>query len=458
MTTLSVNPEDRPLQWNRLFTFFRCAVTLMISLTASSCSCIPSPLTTPNKAYHTGPAAVKKLEAGAWLGHVEFDDQGELWSHNQLRIVTEKIRSVAARGRVKLILYAHGWNNTAREDAPLGKNFEQFENLLNALAEIHSEGQDNYPYQIFGVFLSWRGHEFPRRAGIDIWDRLQAASRVGGLSGTEAVVDLALAARTNPQSLVLLTGHSLGTIIAENTANRVLMSHVLEAKYRRGGGHTGPLFDIVLLVNSAQSSLIPHQMIAGLKAQGARYRNHGHQDVPLIFLLTAQDDWLTGKLFPLSVLFARANPLNTQVSGKVRGRYADGPDGDTHDPASQRTTQFMAGAHNASLRSHTMVALDRKTSGSSAPPDRNSMKNAILENLDSGKRFAGDSIEIHGDSSNFLLQRSMGAWNNTPYWVCSTPKEFFSGHSGFWDNNNTVALTAALLGINGERARLSSEL
>ena len=428
----------------------------MLGALGGSCSFIPAPLTTRNQAYHTGAAAVEDLQGGVKLGHVEFDDQGELWSHGQLRTVTESIRGAAEKGPVKLLLYAHGWNNSSRPGKSPGINLQQFKHLLNALGEVSRSG-DDYPYQIFGVYLGWRGHELSTRSYVDIWDRLQAAARVGGLSGTEAVVDLALAARTNPKSLVLLTGHSLGTIIAENTANRVLMARALEAKYRPGGGR--PLFDIVLLVNSAQSSLIPHQMITGLKEQHIRYRNARSGDVPLICLVTAADDWLTGKLFPLSVLAARANPLNTQVSGKVRSRYAEGPDGDTGDRGSQFSTQFKAGAHNVALLSHEMTVVEnserKSRSGAEAGPVA-AMREVVVRNLTGPARTASGDIPISGDTHDFALTSKADAWNDTPYWVCRTPKRFFSGHGGFWDNNNIVALTAALLRLGHGGAQLSA--
>lgn len=64
-----------------------CALFLLVLIPSLS-SC------TRNSGYRQSEAlTVEKRESGAVLGHVEFDDQGELISTRQLNQVTEKIRS-----------------------------------------------------------------------------------------------------------------------------------------------------------------------------------------------------------------------------------------------------------------------------------------------------------------------------------------------------------------------------
>src|SRR5215211_7698998 len=52
------------------------------------------------------------------LGFVEFDDQGWLWSREQMRAVLDRIIEEDARQRLLIITFVHGWKHNAAYDDP----------------------------------------------------------------------------------------------------------------------------------------------------------------------------------------------------------------------------------------------------------------------------------------------------------------------------------------------------
>src|SRR6188474_3304111 len=61
------------------------------------------------------------------LAFVELDDQGELWSNQQVLAADRLIRDASAADGLVLNIFIHGWQHNAREG---DSNIEGFESML----------------------------------------------------------------------------------------------------------------------------------------------------------------------------------------------------------------------------------------------------------------------------------------------------------------------------------------
>jgi len=213
------------------------------------------------------------LEREAFV--IEFDDEGELWPADTLPVRRAKVgvedppRSLPADpilGRpmsqfeqarsairfakqagkdVTLIVFAHGWKHGAMREtsnhAP--SNLVSFERFMKALRQ--TEYAKNMHDRVFiGVYLAWRGALWdplresfkydPIRNLSDIglsftlWNRLNAADRVGRASGTSVMLTLAAEAKRrdlNPREtkdFVIFVGHSMGARVVEHAVGQAL--------------------------------------------------------------------------------------------------------------------------------------------------------------------------------------------------------------------------------------------
>lgn len=197
------------------------------------------PITTPAGSTMTNPIH---------LHAIEFDDHGEPLNRFQLEGALMDVRDVKGKGmRLTLVLYAHGWNNNARED---NDNYQSFRDFLQDLNAVSVTGKPKQDHQLVGVYLSWRGKALDhpdalvRGVGTLIspftfWNRINAVERVARFSCTEAVLSLSAEARrsvspsaTNspgkfPDSRIVLVGHSMGGMLLERAVAQAYLGGML---------------------------------------------------------------------------------------------------------------------------------------------------------------------------------------------------------------------------------------
>jgi hypothetical protein len=161
------------------------------------------------------------------LAFVEFDDAGEFWSigdqrwdrpqdgkknrwpRSQIENAVETVNAgrvvaQAANRQFIVLTFVHGWhNNASRYDEEHNQNLRSFKRSLDYLA-THTKEQTSCVGEqcpvVVGIFLAWRG-KLVQNDLLHVFtyaNRRDAANRVGGVSMTEAIMLLALAAKGAP--------------------------------------------------------------------------------------------------------------------------------------------------------------------------------------------------------------------------------------------------------------------
>jgi hypothetical protein len=175
---------------------------------------------------------------------VEFDDQGRLWSPEQVERLD---RTLASEGRrtdsegVLIVFFAHGWLHDARVCDPFVACFRAF------LAEIASEtaaaarvaGAGFKPPRVVGVYAGWRGRSVTEPfAQLTFWSRKHAAERIGGGELVEVLTHLDQFVRRENAggrfAALNVIGHSFGGTMLYTALANILKARLVEALDRRG--------------------------------------------------------------------------------------------------------------------------------------------------------------------------------------------------------------------------------
>jgi hypothetical protein len=397
-----------------------CALFLLVLIPSLS-SC------TRNSGYRQSEAlTVEKRESGAVLGHVEFDDQGELISTRQLNQVTEKIRSESTEPML-LLVYIHGWNHNASGKWITGNSdLVDFRETLDKLAKVTRR-------KTMGVFVSWRGRTYaPLPVGVDYFHRHAAARRVGGVSGTEVLYELGMTARkANRGNRVLMVGHSLGGAVLESAMAEAVAAQVATAKAKGETlKRTDFPADLAISLNSAESAMTARKLLATFKRRGIRDVEGG----PVMVSLTSQRDIITSVFWPIGNFLGRYVPGFNWFNTGVAGTYRKDPDGNKLRGTQGQAHRTTVG-HFKPFFSHEAQMVARE------PRDLA----AILKDNRQARR--GDGFIVKGEKEVFLFSRpNEPYYNDTPYWVVPIPGEFINDHWDQW-NGNFIGLMTALMSM-----------
>lgn len=377
---------------------------LLVALALAGCA-------EPNKPYwmtgHGETArAVLPRERGDFyenLAVVEIDEQGDLWSGEQIRRAREMIRATAKPPL--LFVYVHGWQNNAH---PTNKDLITFNWYLRQLAKNPRIAAGS---TVCGVFIGWRGATLRDLKGLDylprfatFWSRLDATNRVAGVPLTRAIGEIVAAAREHPvdRGVSVLLGYSFGGRVLERTLGQALvMQHAFSAD------QDGALLpaDLTILINSASEALYAREIKLAL--------SNWKSERPAIISITADTDLVTTYAWPFGQTFMH-----------LFGSFRD------YERRNRRETQhsyvFSTAGHRPETFTHEVAAIPATTI-----PDG---QTAFAYNADHATAEKFYITRDDGKLDAFALRRlpsgRPGALPVGGYWVLDVPPDILQGHGG----------------------------
>lgn len=273
------------------------------------------------------------------VGYVELNDQGELFSREQMNNVLDALQDKAGRNDVLMVVFAHGWNHRAKEG---DGNINTFRKVLES-ASITERNDANREKrtrrEVFGVYVGWRGLslKIPVLEYLTFWDRKNTAAKVGAGDVTELLSRIELVKRTRDaikaqgiaQSLIascqgnssndctndiskektaksdtrlVVIGHSFGGLVVQSAIDRILIDRAI----RTGGADSGyqgtveGFGNLVILINPAFEAQRFNSMF---KLQADR-KTYFEDQLPVELVLTSRRDYATKLAFPVGRTFS----------------------------------------------------------------------------------------------------------------------------------------------------------
>lgn len=262
------------------------------------------------------------------LAVVEFDDQGRLWSREQVERLDGTLASEGRRTDstgVVIVFFAHGWLHDARVCDPFVACFRAF------LAEIAAEtaaaarvaGAGFKPPRVVGVYAGWRGRSVKEPlAQLTFWSRKHAAERIGGGELVEVLTHLDQFVRRENAggrfAALNVIGHSFGGTMVYTALANILKARLVEAVDRRGRvpadrNVVEGFGNLVVLVNPAfEASLYaPLQDLVEELGPSSRHQS------PVLVVVSSETDGPNRLWFRLgrgiNALFQRTGPRSARA-------------------------------------------------------------------------------------------------------------------------------------------------
>jgi hypothetical protein len=307
------------------------------------------------------------------LGFVEFDDQGWLWSREQMDAVLERLRQEEARQRIVIVTFVHGWKHNAKYTDLNVQMMRDTLRVLNRLEQSSSKREGRKARKVVGVYAGWRGLSFKLWGvnNVTFWERKNTAHEVGRGALGELLLRLEeirnvshiLHAGDSEQTRLIVVGHSFGGAATYSALASVLVERAVETLDEQGNAHPPRGFgDLIVLVNPAFEAAR-----YGVLQDVAVHQTYLVSNLVNLAIFTSKTDLATKWAFPvgryLSTLFdkhknameARANrtavghftPYITHdliATGIARGpnkaKQSREPTGEEIEEASSRITQL----------------------------------------------------------------------------------------------------------------------
>jgi hypothetical protein len=374
------------------------------------------------------------------LAFIEFDDQGEMWDTSQLSRALEVIGQANANEAGSVVVtFIHGWQHNASEKDELKEsgNVYGFKQFLETIAQTKRLEERMKGAKLIGIYIGWRGKSgsIPGLNLGTFYNRSGAARRISGTSSTEVIYRIMSTTKKNPNSRLVLMGHSFGGQILERSVTQAMVGELLRGDKELDRGLPA---DLVVLINPAAKSIEAKQFVEVLdrshievyrtRADGTRTK------VPLMVSITSSADLATRWAFP----------AGTWVSSIGKNFHKYRPDACLEFPR-QRFFYTRTPGHNKALVSH-------EVSAEPLPADQ-----GAANIRDIGKGLAETEFDpvaeetvfsFNGDKNRFTVRPLGQAVNDTPYWIMQVPRQLIPGHSGFF-TEDTLRLIASIIDISG---------
>jgi hypothetical protein len=232
---------------------------------------------------------------------IRLTDDGEFADRCELTDVLFEIRNPEKSELV--VWYVHGWKHNARED---DSDFKAFRMLIEALDSQQRELGANGRH-VVGVYIGWDGAVGASfLQNLTFWNRKRAADRISQSAVLTRIFASAKYARRQAKAeftsrdLTIMMGHSFGARILYSATSQVLIDEVQRRHPGRTGGSYAPIagqVDLILLLNPAFEASMFTAMHAIRRSKWWEAINQ--EQKPLMLAIATDNDWATGRAFPL---------------------------------------------------------------------------------------------------------------------------------------------------------------
>jgi hypothetical protein len=425
-------------------------------------------------------ATNERFNAKHTTHYVEFDDQGDFWDQQIVEGKPKQLHdalSEVSKGKPRLhFIYCHGWKHTA-----ISSDVNKFNGFLSRIARaIHkTQLQD---FEVSGTYLAWRGAEIapdwkaqkdfhkittgPEDSQVGLvkdhpnfanwlrydvlmflpnqfsyWSRDATSKRMAGGPLSETINSICRAVRRgDPQSKVILIGHSMGAQMIEKTILQSISSQ------ESSSGNVRTTADLVFLMNSAAPALYSKQLSDFFQRQGLSSSDPAKEVKPHIVSLTSESDRATSAIYP----------IGSWAGGifffPVRGAYRDYGGALGH----QWNLEHATAGHTGKLHTHTFARdLAEQPMRISEGKDGDANFSLFSANLFAKDKFSDLSHATPGIGLRVAClnrKKEIERWSfyqipnriRTPYWIIQVPKNIINGHGDVWNPNVVNILSACL--------------
>jgi len=413
------------------------------------------------------------------IAYIEFDEQGDFMDRHQL---VDALANIPPSPNRLIVFYAHGWQNNARS-ADVGQFNALLAHLSHALNETDQGHGSGIPWEVYGVYLGWRGTLYDpsdiypaqppsQRTSVEdilakakpspfntlasapklltFWSRKDAAGRVAGAPLLEAINMISARARTMPSpapgprhTKTILIGHSFGAYVIEKTVLQSI-STIPPQMDAKGTSYITPPADLVILLNSAAPAIYAKEFIEFLKWHGV-----GRDQPPFVISVSSEADLATKLAFPLGTIPASAFDI-----GSYRGA-------DTYHGANEKIFFTHTPGHTDYLPSFDAYPTDKLPFDQFASDYENEWifyRNLFPAPADFAKTDLSfiawdDPYAKNGDAASSRIWQlkptravdsSQVPFNDTPYWLVRVPASIIADHSDVWCPNSMNLLTSLI--------------
>ncbi|MCP1487861.1 hypothetical protein J3D48_004174 [Pseudomonas fluorescens] len=360
------------------------------------------------------------------IGYVEFNDQGELFSRQQMNDVLGALQEKAGRGDVLMVVFAHGWNHRAKEG---DGNINTFRKVLEnvSLTEAKDANEKQRPRrEVFGIYLGWRGLSLrvPVLEFLTFWDRKNTSAKVGAGDVTELLSRIELVKRTRDaikaqevtesviasckdhpcideldkakaaksDTRLVVIGHSFGGLVVQSAIDRVLIDRAIRTG-GAGAGYQGTIEgfgNLVILINPAFEAQRFNSMF---KLQDER-KTYFDDQLPVELVLTSRRDYATKFAFPVGRAFSSAFEKKGWASKNLQtiGHYESFVTHTLNTPTPEllKSPQYADCFNDPATIAHSWYSGDRKG-------NRHIFGGLILERDKLSERSPFLNVSVSGD-------------------------------------------------------------
>ncbi len=380
--------------------------------------------------YQHALAATGSLDQGTsivqdyLLGFVEFDDQGMLYDRKQMDAVLNTVYDESVSKDLLIVVFMHGWKHSAEQN---DDNVNTFRTLLGRISESEralSNGSNESPRQVVGVYLGWRGESVtvPLAESLSFWERKNTAEKIGQVGVTEFLSRLERI-RQDKDSVVTggsrtrlaIIGNGLGGTAVYTAVSQTMENQFIRTMAPEGAqGRVLGFGNLVVLINPALEAM---RFTSLLDMAAGRTTYFGSQ-LPMLAVLTSETDYATKLLFSfgrrISTLFESEREISRHnATSRVK---------EVFDESSLNVT---AVGHFSPYRTHYLYATEESPTNGQSDPVAGLQKVYSSWVLD----YPGSQIGFKGS----ILERTDNSAGRNPYMVVQVSKELIKDHGDLSD-------------------------